>query len=487
MAPLDSTAAISVCVCVGAPYAHLPAVQHTTWMLVNLLARLERVVSDVVLDLPRGIPLHGRVIPFAKAGDDLLTALERGIDAIGVIPRCLGREADFAFAVGPGGSVANGLRVVGDGWTGGVSCRAVGHLPRSVLPIGPYIAACIGVGEVFCRVRVKKGIRADVEEAFFSAWSLSLCEGFKSNGPVTIPSVSLDAGLAGIGAVANAWLHTMWSTPTVSGRVCAADNDRSGIEQSNLNRYSLFGSDSVGRHKACEARRMLASAAFLLEAREGAYESIAFDSKPLMLISAVDRNTARQALQWSQLAPRILSASTRDLRAEILRCGPPGTGACLRCYNEPETVFSDNELRARLREGGGARIATIAQELGMAEDDVRNWAQLARCGETGERITRHLRKEAESDAPFAVGFVSVLAGTLLAAETCKESMQIRMPLNDSTQRAVFQFLRPLAESNRPSFLATDPECPFCRSPANSDERRIWRQRYQRHEKYSPRT
>ena len=44
---------------------------------------------------------------------------------------------------------------------------------------------------------------------------------------------------------------------------------------------------------------------------------------PGILVSAVDTNRGREALQ-NRYPPRILSASTRDLRAEALRAGPPG-------------------------------------------------------------------------------------------------------------------------------------------------------------------
>jgi len=51
-----------------------------------------------------------------------------------------------------------------------------------------------------------------------------------------------------------------------------------------------------------------------------------------MLLSAVDTNESRQALQ-ERYVPLAFSASTLNLRAEILRCGPPEIGACLSCFN----------------------------------------------------------------------------------------------------------------------------------------------------------
>lgn len=76
---------------------------------------------------------------------------------------------------------------------------------------------------------------------------------------------------------------------------------------------------------------------------------------PTLLVAAVDTNRAREALQ-QRYPPRIISASTRDLRAEVLRVGPPGIGACLRCYNTPEPITADETLRQHALSNGEAAI-----------------------------------------------------------------------------------------------------------------------------------
>ncbi len=72
-----------------------------------------------------------------------------------------------------------------------------------------------------------------------------------------------------------------------------------------------------------------------------------------------------------------------------------------------------------------------------------------KCSETGDRLVD------DSIPAFAVGFVSVLSGTLLAAELLKTISQNRGPLNEGCNRAVFQFQNPSATTNRADFYPRD--------------------------------
>src|SRR5262249_52716790 len=135
------------------------------------------------------------------------------------------------------------------------------------------------------------------------------------------------------------------------GMLLAADNDRKGIDKTNLGRYPLFGWTSLSKAKASEAHNLLRSATFEVIPCDGSFEHFFAEAeKPKIVLSAVDKNAARHALE-EQYAPLILSASTHDLRAEVLRCGPPTSGACLACFNPLETaVRTEAEIRALLRE-----------------------------------------------------------------------------------------------------------------------------------------
>ena len=75
----------------------------------------------------------------------------------------------------------------------------------------------------------------------------------------------------------------------------------------------------------------------------------------MLLILALGTNRARSAQQDHYLP--VPSASTRDLRAEVLRIGAPGRGACLRCYNSPEPFVADDNLRRALTPRGRLVIA----------------------------------------------------------------------------------------------------------------------------------
>jgi hypothetical protein len=96
--------------------------------------------------------------------------------------------------------------------------------------------------------------------------------------------------------------------------------------------------------------------------------------------------------------------------------------------------------------------------------------------ETGDRLVEELRTDDDSIPAFAVGFVSVLSGTLLAAELLKTTSRNRAPLNESRNRAVFQFQNPSATTNRAHFYSRDARCSAC-----SDQNvgaQVWRRRHE---------
>lgn len=193
-----------------------------------------------------------------------------------------------------------------------------------------------------------------------------------------------------------------------------------------------------------------------------------------MIISAVDTNRARAAIQ-NRYPARTLAGSTLDLRSEVLRCGPSGTGACLRCYNPPEQVATDDTLRGALAKSDAERLSAVAAAAGVELDDAREWINTGKCGTASSRLLPYLRAGAVQPARFALGFTSVMAGTLLAAETVKQHLGVSAPLDDRFARAVFQFWRPTSPSNGATTYARDPRCPMC-DPTTAGGR-AWRERY----------
>jgi hypothetical protein len=66
--PGGTAPAIPVSLEIPSQVAGAPAVQHTAWMLLNMLARLDRVVAAVSVACPTGTAAaSSRVVPFAPA------------------------------------------------------------------------------------------------------------------------------------------------------------------------------------------------------------------------------------------------------------------------------------------------------------------------------------------------------------------------------------------------------------------------------------
>ena len=474
LTPWDRRRRLRVQVCFGNSAAHA-AVQHAGWMLVNLLARMDGVVTAVHLRAP-DVPLLARVMPLAAAGASLLDALGAGGERIGVVPvtHDNGNAADVVFELGPGPAHAGCIRVHGDGWAGGISAGAALVAGRwSTLPFGPYAAACLAAGRVFLLSRAPELASEDDLTAplIWSTWTV--CAGgdeLFSEGPAMIHAV-LDAGLAGAGAVGTAAMQAAWAAPGVGGKCLVVDSDRRGVDETNLNRGVLFLRTSVGRPKAPEAVAQLAGGELAFEPRSGRYEDQG--ERPGLLLSAVDRRRARDAIQ-GQYPARAIGASTHGLRAELLRTGPAGRGACLRCFNVPEAADSDEALRARVRDAAPDQLAAVAARAGISIQDARKWAVEGGCGAVDGAMLRTLgiQDDDHGAGEFAVAFVSAFAGTLLAAEAIKETLGAPAGLGDAANRASVQFLRPRAVRG-PAPFARDPHCPACRpGPA----REIWARR-----------
>lgn len=440
-------------------------------MIVNLLARLQGVVERVGIVVPDGIPLLGRTVPFGTPEGDLRTAVLQGAAEIDVVPVSIGSVGGWHMTVGPGSGISGSLRVHGNGWIGGISPSDLFGQSDSDLPFGPYIAACLAVAEVFKAIRMKPESRTKIVPAYYSSWEHRVCPILSDSGPLSLSDLHLDCTLAGVGAVGSAWLHTIWSLDEVSGNVVLADNDITGIDVTNLNRYVFVGKNSVGLLKASAAAHAAYASPLVWHPHDKGVEALTV--RPRLVISAVDLNTSRRAIQL--LYPdRILSASTSDLRSEVMRCGPPGVGACLACFNPPETMAPDGDIQERLRTAPRLQ-KLVVDELGLNAEEVATWAHAGNCGMTGERVLGYFRAIDSAPTRFAVGFVSAMAGILLAAETIKESMSATVPLRNDLSRAVFQFVVPASPVNGAKRYLRDTDCTLC-SPHNLAHG-IWTKRF----------
>lgn len=477
--PFDTTRQVTVTVAVGEETARLASAQHVSWMLLNLLTRLVGIVREVRLRCRPGIPLAGQVVPLAPSAKTLDEALLTGAAELPFVPcRDGAQPSDFTLHVGPVARSAADLNVYGEAWWGGVFRQ--GEVPfgcLSPLPLGPYLAACLAASYIFKYARMRQSDFRPCERAFYSAWRCSCTSDANTDGPADLrPNLHQPVLLAGVGAVGSAVLHCLWPM-SLAGELMIADNDEKGIEDTNLNRYPLFGSNSVRQPKASHAAGLFRGRPLALIPHDGGFDFFFEnqDRRPSLVLSAVDKNTTRAAMQ-DQYPALIVSGATSDLRAEILRCGPPGQGACLRCFNPPEEAPTDEAIRAQLR-ASSDDLERAADTTGVLRDAARDWEQAGRCGEAGDRLLAHIRKSATEPERFAVGFVSVAAGVLLAAQLIKECAHAKAVLDERTNRAVFQFWNLISCVNGPSFYARQASCPKC-APGTIDAT-VWRSRYER--------
>lgn len=491
---------MAVAVVVAPGTAHLAAAQHTAWMLVNLLARATGVVETVRVICPTEVPLVGRIVPLASRDLALADALVTGGQAIGaarvhpaftpapsdiVLISTVGDEHDHRDrdrygdrqGVRDGDPPGMGITryVSGSGWWGGVSDQPMlTQEDPNNLPYGPYVAASLAVAEVYLHARLPDHVTPATDTYGWDCWRQTLTIDPGLAAPTDLTGLDLTGtALAGVGAVGTTWVHALWATPGLIGEVTLADADKQGVTTTNLNRCSLFGRASLNSAKAPEAVRIAYDSAITWRPHHGRLEDLG--GTPCLLVSAVDINRAREALQ-QRYPPRTLSASTQDLRAEVLRAGPPNVGACLRCYNPPEPFIGDDTLRARAHEGGPDAVRALAIDAGVYEADVQRWLARGSCDEVGARLLATLRRnEPEPPTRFAVGFTSAMAGVLLVTETVKTLLGRPMvPESPKVNNATFQFLKPTAPVNAADRLAPDPRCPACAltNPAAA----IWRQR-----------
>ena len=460
--------------------AHLASVQHTAWMLLNLLCRLDGAVSGIRLSCPIHAPTIERLSPLVSDSPNLIesltsTAQKIGNPSDGFVPveLCLDRASDVVIAVGFDYCQEATFCAVGNGLCGGVFSRSIAPPRRhSDLTIGPYLAASMAAGEVFRFVRL---LDYKPERQLFLT-ALDYSHGPDPSWGALEPYRELRSVLlAGVGAVGCATLHALYPL-ALPGTILVADNDPKGIDKTNLGRYILFGSAAIGKQKASQAAKLLHRAEFRVVPHNGSFEQFFKEpEKPAIVLSAVDTNASRHALQ-EQYAPIIVSASTFNLRAEVLRCGPPSVGACLACFNPLETnQRTEEQIRSLLRERPEI-VDRLSEKLHLNREEVAIWINEKRCSVTGERLVEELRTDDGAVPAFAVGFVSVLAGTFLAAELLKNLANHAGPLDEMRNRVVFQFQQPAAATNGSHYYPRDERCTVC-SPENVGAR-IWYQRFE---------
>ena len=357
-----------------------PAAQHLIWMLVNLLSRQTVEIHEIELEIAENIKPAGRLSPLVPSTDDLLSELHAGIQQInpGALVTKDGLKSTIFIRVGPGPlrSADFAIAVSSNGWSGGISREPVTVLGRSSNPIGPYIAASLCTGEVFKFVR---GMRPDAGEFVQQLWLDAGTLAISTDAPAFVefparfelkPTI-----LAGVGAVANAFLHGLYAAGPVRGQLVMLDNDEEGVTHTNLNRYVLFGLSQISQLKASAASGLLSESGIETIPIDESWQEWMSRRRELgdeVVISAVDRNSARHAIQ-DALPCLILGASTNEMRAQVNLYDVIAETACLKCRNPIESQLSDETIIADLRALRPAELARRAKALKVDHDTLREF------------------------------------------------------------------------------------------------------------------
>jgi len=472
----EVTQPVVVRVTVPDEMARLIATQRMAWMLVTLLSRsTTHIVSRIVIDCPCEVPLRPLVAPHPATDGTLLSTLIDaqvlgGPDAAPVVastdvdPANRDDGPSLTYVINPGGTDLglgdNAWAVVASAWAGEVTPHRprLAPDPEARTPFGAYIAACLAAAQVFLTARAHA---FEPKPALLDAWHW-VVEPDQVVDPDAV-EVEIDAVLAGVGAVGSACLLALWAAAGVTGHLTAVDADESGIDVTNLNRCLPFTVADVDSPKAAAAAARLTRADLVIAPEFGLGE--AYTDRATHLISAVDTPEARHALQDRYPASAV-QASTRDLRLEVLRVDPRTASACLRCYNPPKEAVPDDTLRGEVAAASDDELREHADSIGVPLESVKQWTQTGGCGELGDAMLTRLRASAGSRAEFSVGFMSVLAGTLLAARVVADSLARRNQadtrlVEPPEARFVLTLLDPTALTNGRRTYPSDPGCPCC--------------------------
>ena len=232
---------------------------------------------------------------------------------------------------------------------------------------------------------------------------------------------------------ARPWARCVAAPGEVRGYVTTIDGETN--DPANLNRYPLATQADLGTSKSELTAAFLRRGGLEAYAYLGRWPEYASDPNrspqrddvreleahyryPLVL-SCVDRNTARHGIQnfWPAF---LMGGSTPGFALEVDAYDMHSPYECLKCFNRPEPAGpSNNEIAAELR--------ALPQEERCARAEARgaNWQALEaylanpKCGRLGAAEISKFRDEA---VDWSVGFLSVAAGTLLAAQLLRYAL-----------------------------------------------------------------
>lgn len=466
-------------------YAESVAGQHLLQMLVNLLARQFGVVSRILLELD-DVPVHPNVFlqPRVSAGGLRSALLQLG-DAVGgtlttTEPANDTAEPTAMIQVGgdadPEQSAVPTLAVGGHGWN--AWARTNGPLSpinsTSSNPLGPHLAACLAAGFAF---KSAYG-RHRAVDAGLDLWGVAGQDGPGLRG-VTLPA----AYVLGLGAVGAAFGFTLACAPGLDGVLVGVDPQ--SVSDTDLNRL-LSATHGSNQPKATLFKSLFNDSEIDIVPFQGKwphdYLGAVGRETPVQLrseesagryewvISCVDRNRDRADIA-ARLPRHILSGSTFGLAAQTSYFSLVGACECLGCRHRTPAQLGVEELAEQLRAFDPEARRTWYEQHGASAQEqasIEEYLDAPTCSGPGEADLARLGVQGEVD--WAVGFVSVAAGVILAARFIRIAIRgVEADLARGSEERLLFWADELLCSNAQRL----PDCPICGGDFDGPWNELW--------------
>jgi len=440
--------------------------QHMAWMLVNLLARQLKVVSEITLIIPDALLLEDTAA-FGKK-PSIQETLEECVKLVAGehikinTPKKDDEKFDMHLGIGGLSSIDNAdstLCIYADGWRWyvGNGSRIPINAPKASSSFGPYLAACLAAGEAFKYLRgMRKGKGEFITELFGSVWTQTtgdsweeLVDGPNDNDLPVLPHFYF----AGAGAVAQSAALVLGSSK-IQGDATAIDHDE--LELTNGNRYVLSTIDdneevkveilstylSSKNNFSChpvQTKWSNYSGASGAKAKNSEIKALERKHQFPMVLSCVDKNIPRHEIQ--KLLPHlIIGGSTDGLVAKVQVFYLGHDSACLKCYNPVEdrnAIIEKNKDRLRIM--SSSQREEWCADRGISDEVVKAFLLPPECGKLSEN---DLDNFSATEPEMSVGFVSVAAGIMLSAQMIRVTF---LGVDDATcngHTIVLTFSRP---------------------------------------------
>jgi molybdopterin/thiamine biosynthesis adenylyltransferase len=416
-----------------AAYAERLAGQHLLQWLVNVLCRQFGVIDAVVIDVPH-VPVHAAAFP----GPFLLHEhdLQRQLVALGTViagPELTVTEDDepaaITLMVGSGrpneSSSEVTIAVFADGWK--AFCSTEQPSPPSAAassgPYGPALAACLAASATFLYLHQQPYALTFSG----SVWDLGEGSWDELANPLAKRVELPPAYVIGLGAVGAAVSLALASDGQVNGSLIGIDPQCSDV--TNRNRLVTAMYDEVDQPKTALAARFftrgemqffantIAWPQYLTFAGRAAPEAVAAAEQGFAfewILSCVDKDVHRQSIA-AYLPRHILSGATNSMVAQVAYFSMVGDCECLAC-NHPMHSADIQQMVHDLN-----HMTAHERDAWFVENDISDQkrAEIERflvdgdCGSVGAQELARLGIEGGTD--WAVGFVSVASGVMLAA------------------------------------------------------------------------